>query len=79
MTQHQKFAGYTTIAATVTSILLFVVNKADIQGLLFFVILLLAVLSGFVTLALFVSSLTKKPAKTFDKIMNVFDLLLIWP
>lgn len=79
MTQHQKFASYTTIAATITSILAYIVNAADIKGLLVIVLFFTAIVSGVVTIALFIASLTKKPAKTFDKMMNIFDLFLIWP
>lgn len=79
MTQHQKFAGYTTIAATITSILAYIVSSVDIKGVLVIVLFFAAVISGTVTLALFIASLTKKPAKTFDKMMNIFDMFLIWP
>lgn len=77
MTQHQKFSSFTAIGATITSVLAYLINNASITGILIIAIFFGALLSGFFTIALFIATLTKKPAKTFNKLMVHF--FLIWP
>lgn len=79
MSERKKFIGFMTICAIIAVAITFLLNTQSISGITLLVLFVIAVIAAYLTVALFVSVLTKKPSKTLKRFFNIFDVFVAWP
>ncbi len=78
MTIHQRYLSYLALTTAVTLAAIYIMKVTSAEGIGLIVLLGVTTVSGYLTLALLVSVLTKNPAKTFHRFLDIFDPFL-WP